>query len=390
VIITHTATFGAISTSTWPGAIAHNLDIGVAIFFVISGFLLYRPFCAAELLGARRPTGSAYARRRLLRIVPAYWLALTVLALCTTLPGVFSSDWWRYYGFLQVYDPRTLYGGISAAWTLCIEVTFYAALPFYAAAIRRGARGRDRRYRIRLDAAVLIALAVGSVVLRTVDVYSGESVLRATILENFDWFAVGMGLALASAALQDVQRLPGPLAVAESNPTLCWALAIGGYVLLCGAVGTPVAITHAGLQDVPLPGMVKHVSSGMIAALLIAPAVFAGRRRGVPGHVLGFRGLAWLGLISYGIYLYQGPLLDKLVTGDVTSWLPGNRFIQLTLATAVVAILAAALSYYLVERPLLRFKDGRLPRRPASQAAPWHAQPGPEPRANEPRVGASR
>ncbi len=208
VIVTHTATFGAVSTSTWPGAVAHNLDIGVAIFFVISGFLLYRPFCAADLLGAPRPTGGAYARRRLLRIVPAYWLALTVLALYTNLPGVFSSDWWRYYGFLQVYDPRTLYGGISAAWTLCIEVTFYAALPFYAAAIRRRAGGRGRRDRIRLDAAVLTALALGSILLRTVDDATGQSVLRATILENFDWFAVGMGLALASAALQDVHRLP--------------------------------------------------------------------------------------------------------------------------------------------------------------------------------------
>ena len=59
-----------------------------------------------------------------MRIVPAYWLALTILAWWANLRGVFTHDWWRYYLFLQVYSRRTLYGGILPAWTLCIEVTF--------------------------------------------------------------------------------------------------------------------------------------------------------------------------------------------------------------------------------------------------------------------------
>lgn len=387
VVLTHAATFGPVSSSTWHGALVHNLDIGVAIFFVISGFLLYRPFCAADLLGAPRPATGAYARRRLLRIVPAYWLALTVLALYTTLPGVFSADWWRYYGFAQVYDPRTLYGGISAAWTLCVEVTFYAALPVYAAAVRRCTRGLERRVRIRLDAAALTGLALGSILLRTVDLFTGQSVLSATILENFDWFALGMGLALASAALQDQQRLPRPFALVKSYPTLCWMTAIGAYVLLCGAVRTPIVVTRGRLEYVPFPGMVSHVAYGVIALLLVAPAVFNGPRRGVPGRVLAFAGLAWLGLISYGIYLYQGPLLDKLAHHGAPSWLPGNRFIQLTIATIVVSTIAAALSYYLAERPLLRFKDARRPRGRSASGRPGAK---PESQADRAPVGPSR
>lgn len=50
---------------------------GIAIFFVLSGFLLYRPFARSRLKGEGLPSVKAYARRRLLRIVPAYWAALT-------------------------------------------------------------------------------------------------------------------------------------------------------------------------------------------------------------------------------------------------------------------------------------------------------------------------
>ena len=53
-----------------------HLDIGVAVFFLISGFLLYRPFVAAAFEGRPGPSVRRFFRRRLLRIFPAYWLAL--------------------------------------------------------------------------------------------------------------------------------------------------------------------------------------------------------------------------------------------------------------------------------------------------------------------------
>src|ERR1041385_2928445 len=55
-----------------------RLDVGVTIFFLISGFLLYRPFARAHLREGHAPRTLAYGWRRVLRIVPAYWLALTI------------------------------------------------------------------------------------------------------------------------------------------------------------------------------------------------------------------------------------------------------------------------------------------------------------------------
>ena len=114
-----------------------RLDVGVAIFFVLSGFLLYRPFVRAHLQGTPEPRAVAYGWRRALRILPAYWLALTVIALVVPKPDTFQADHAVvYYGFLQIYGDL-VFGGISQAWTLCVEVTFYAMLPLWALAMRR-------------------------------------------------------------------------------------------------------------------------------------------------------------------------------------------------------------------------------------------------------------
>lgn len=358
VVVTHTATFSGFSTTTWWGAIWHNLDIGVPIFFVISGFLLYRPFLASALLSAPRTSVSGYAWRRLLRIVPAYWLALTVLGWYANLHGVFTGDWWRYYLFLQVYSHRTLYGGISPAWTLCIEVTFYALLPLYGAGMTRLCRaGRGRRGRARITAELIMlpALAIASVTLRGIDLAGPRTLLDNTILENFDWFAAGMVLAVVSVAAAQGHPLRAVSHSVARWPTACWLSALAIYVILARVVFYPVVQSGGFLYDSPGRGLLRHVVFGLIAVLFVAPAIFVSQR-GLPARVLRWRVLAWLGLISYGIYLWHSPLLGKLLDHGALTWLPHHVFIVLTAATAGSAIAAAAVSYYVVERPILMLK----------------------------------
>ncbi len=94
---------------------AAHMSVGVSIFFVISGFLLYRPFVAARVHGRRWIPLRVYAWRRFLRIVPGYWVALTVIALWLGLPGVLSgSGIVRYYLFGQIYERDALFGGLAA------------------------------------------------------------------------------------------------------------------------------------------------------------------------------------------------------------------------------------------------------------------------------------
>src|SRR3954466_7787357 len=118
------------------------------------------PTRSAAPCGSSPPTGSPPPAPRALRIVPAYWLALTVLALAPGLPDVFTGRWWVYYGLLQAYDPSWFDKGIVNAWSLSTEVAFYALLPVYAWVAPRVARG------VRTELALLALLAGASMVAR--------------------------------------------------------------------------------------------------------------------------------------------------------------------------------------------------------------------------------
>ncbi len=96
VVVHHAASLAGPEST--PHAIrvpAEVMDSGVAVFFVLSGFLIYRPFAAAHHGGRPLPASLAFWWRRLLRLVPAYWLALTFFWVIGSFE--LGRDWWRYY-----------------------------------------------------------------------------------------------------------------------------------------------------------------------------------------------------------------------------------------------------------------------------------------------------
>jgi len=130
VLVFHVAQVTGTGESRSWGGYLMRLNVGVTLFFIISAFLLYRPFVAARL-GVGPPVSvRRYLRSRALRILPAYWFALAVLMLVPgALVGVDARHWWIYFGFLQVYDVHRIVLGISPAWSLSTEVAFYLFLP---------------------------------------------------------------------------------------------------------------------------------------------------------------------------------------------------------------------------------------------------------------------
>src|SRR4029077_572200 len=84
VLFAHCAA-ATLAGSTLLGHAIGDFQMGVTVFFVISGFLLYRPFVAGDMTGRGAPRTLTFYRRRALRIFPAYWFALAAFAL---LPGV--------------------------------------------------------------------------------------------------------------------------------------------------------------------------------------------------------------------------------------------------------------------------------------------------------------
>jgi peptidoglycan/LPS O-acetylase OafA/YrhL len=355
ILVYHTA-YSSGATGAWYGPAVGRLEIGVALFFAISGFLLYRPFFAAHHAGAPRIRTRDYLRRRVLRIVPAYWLALTVLAIYPGLHGVFTGDWWIYYGFGQIYQLDTFVNGIPQAWTLCVEVTFYLALPFYALAMRALCRGRSRRSVVTIELSVLALLALASLVFRTLAIASGPTVAFAWLPGMFGWFAPGMALAVVSVVLHERERPWAPMAAVARHPALVWLAAAVAFAALALTVSAPLP---TGTIYTEGESFRIYVLSALVAILVLLPAVAGADQGGWPRRLLMLPWLAWLGLISYGVFLWHHTLMSWLVGHDVVEWAPGSGFVVLTVLTLALAVVCAAGSYYLVERPLLRFKDWR-------------------------------
>src|SRR3954462_6714783 len=177
IVVTHASGVSTFNTTNWLGGYTARMDFGVAIFFLLSGFLLYRPFVAARYEGRPPIRIRDFARRRVLRIVPAYWVALVLLALWPGLVAFWGGPWWRSFTFTQIYWGDSTVQGIFPAWTLCIEISFYLALPFLAAGIGRLA---GRRWKVKLG--LVGALALGSVALRTyLQARGGFYVLQNTL-----------------------------------------------------------------------------------------------------------------------------------------------------------------------------------------------------------------
>src|SRR5207302_4635059 len=103
IVVVHTAfTSGFTDRSGRWGPLTARAEIGVAAFFLISGFLLYRPFVNARLAGKPGPSLREFARRRFLRIFPLYWVVLTVVAVLGEAHIHGSQGWVLHYSLLQV------------------------------------------------------------------------------------------------------------------------------------------------------------------------------------------------------------------------------------------------------------------------------------------------
>jgi peptidoglycan/LPS O-acetylase OafA/YrhL len=341
-------------------------------FFVISGFLLYRPYAAAHAGGRRAPRVVRYARRRLLRILPAYWTALTLLAIFPGIVGVFTGDWWRYYFFLQAYSNRTLGGGIPPAWSLCVEVSFYILLPLWALVSRRfgAALGAGRWMRAELTMLGMAAL-LGVAVQVAASRLLVSSLLATTLLGECVWLALGMALAVMSVE-DGIRATPRRLVtLAIRFPGLCW---IGAIACLIGAT----AVLHpGGLFNIILSLREKQpfartlgglVLTAGLSTLLVAPAAFGEDQGGIPRRILAWRPLAALGLVSYGVYLYHITVAELI--GETSD--PGHfsasglglvssvhhlTTLVLFVLTLAGSAAAAAISYRFVELPFLRLKE---------------------------------
>ena len=275
---------------------------------------------------------------------------------------------WRSYLFTQIYYKEGIISqGIFPAWTLCIEISFYLALPFLAVAI-----GRIAKTRVGVELALLAALGGASMIVRSALQGAGGSyVLQNTLVCYLLWFAIGMAMAVISVAFWGRERETPVLRTIVARPWVCWVLAAIGFWVVSTQLGLSRTF-FAQYSDASYQG--EHVLFVVVSALFMLPAVFGDAAGGAIRTMLSLKWLAWLGLISYGVFLYHGPFVLWLAEQEADQWIPGSGYLSMTFVACAMSIVAAALSYYLVERPALRFKD-RGSRRATSARAASRSEP---------------
>lgn len=340
-------------TSSWAGWFA-RMDIGVAIFFVLSGFLLFRPYAHARATARPRPATGRYLWRRAMRILPAYWVTVVVCLLVLPRNADASrADWVQHLTLTQVYQPNQLRHGLSQTWSLVTEVAFYLLLPLLAMLLLRRRSGPGRPLVIMAGAAVVTG---GWIVLMGLGVLSLS--LHTMWLPAYGlWFGAGLALASIHVSLRHDHGVRWRfLDDLGSAPLACWAAAL--------AVLAVATTSIAGPRDLAEPTAAefgtKMVLYTAFAVLVILPLAFGPQTRSKAAFSSGTA--RWLGAISYGLFLWHPFALEWIYELTGRPEFTGDP-LQIFLLTVAGGVLLAALSYYLVERPFQRFSQ-RWPRPP--------------------------
>jgi peptidoglycan/LPS O-acetylase OafA/YrhL len=352
-----TGGFGGF-TESLPNRMMVRMDGLVALFFLLSAFLLYRPMIAHRTGGPPSPTVADYAKRRFIRLYPAYWVALTGFAVFVGIYGAFSSNWWAFYSLtdffhLQLHEVcpegKELLCGLPQSWTLGVDMSFYVLLPFYAALSGLLARGREPRSWVRRELVLLVGIGGASLLLggHPFDLRDHDW-FRFSALGHLYWFALGLGLAVVST-LDWRTGLPRAIRALAARPLLCWGLAAGIYAFTVLAF-YPAPFIIAPFRDEWTYNWLNLIQ-GVAAVLLFVPSVFGNPNRGLPNRLLGHPALMWVGLISYGLLLWNTTI--AVLLGDPGA---GEGYWTVLIVGGLLTVPLATASYYVVERPLMKLK----------------------------------
>ncbi|OFL12870.1 MULTISPECIES: acyltransferase [unclassified Corynebacterium] len=333
-----------------------RFDFFVAVFFVLSGFLLWRSHrsgyggtprrkALADADGGRNKSWAKYYKKRVARIMPAYWvLVLIVLIALPVGRGADLKIWLTNLTLTQVYFSGSLHGGLTHLWSLSVEVAFYIALPLFAIGLSRLDPHRQQGRRI-VTISLLAILSFGWPYLPLP--YPEGVNPHIQPIAYFSWFAAGMIL----AELESLQGVDTDAARARVVTMQRWARRRPLWLAI--AVGALVLASYLGpegLVELTNWEFTRRQLCGLVfGAAIIGPWTMAPESRFLEHPIMQA-----LGRWSYGIFLWHVAMLSiafpllgvKLFTGHLLS---------VTIVTVALSIPVAAASYALVEEPARRF-----------------------------------
>lgn len=337
VLLTHVAFQTGATGIPVLGRLLERFDMAVAVFFALSGFLLWRPHALAARGLGDAPTLGYYLRHRIARIVPAYWVV--VFAVLILVPAASDTAglqvWFSNLLLLQVFIPLTLTDGLTQMWSLSVEVAFYLVLPLLAWLLH-GLRGRAAAARVPAVLALgLVCLSWNFIPVPTPDAIHADNWLPAYI----PWFAGGMLLAelICDDRWARWRRVLG-------NQPFMWAIATAAFVASATDLGGVAGLTRAE----PWQYAAKMALGAVIGFALLAPLVLGPDKK--RHRWLTSAPAATVGRWSYGIFIWHLAVLSVIF--PVFGILPFHGdFLKVLVLTIAFTLPIAAASHALVEEP---------------------------------------
>jgi peptidoglycan/LPS O-acetylase OafA/YrhL len=350
VLVSHTSLFFAYGP-----AVALLVDytgwLGVEVFFSLSGFLIGRIMLTLARGPLDRATVTTFLARRWLRTLPLYYLVLLVLL---------ALGWklsWVDFTLLHGFVPSGRWGLVTA-WSLGVEEFFYLAFPLLMAALV-GMRAVGTRSAVPVTACTMLAAGW----LFRLAYYLGIDPTGSAL----EWFrsnpllridACAFGVLLACALQNRGWRPSGRIRLVLFGGFAIAAIAGSTVRLAIDGLGPQHATARAMLLVVNRLLLWPALDLAAVGAILGLLGVWR-RREGVFAGAVRFGSRT-----SYGLYLIHVPVF-YYVTVYAPGWLQAGGQFALALG---LSLLLAGLGYWLIEAPILAWRDRRLPVVPRESA----------------------
>jgi peptidoglycan/LPS O-acetylase OafA/YrhL len=302
-------------------------------FFLISGFVIYRPFAAAHLTKRRMPPIGRFVVGRAIRVLPLWWLAVAVYLTVRGNPLQGTWDWIATLGLLQYAERDVRYAVIGPAWALSVEWIFYVSVPFLATGLWwLNRRLAPKVAPVRVQVAALAALAVPAMVFPA----------------GRPFVAIIGGMALA---VTDVHRR-----LAGVTPTWLLLLRRPSTAVVTTAVAWGLLVVYPYKEGLSVQWVEQDP---LVVAIWIAVAVtwFAPVAFRAPSGpittALAAPAMVRFSLLTFGIYLWHDLVLQETVDRLGTD----AHLVAALYLTLLGALALAAFTFFTVERPLMVLKS---------------------------------